>query len=108
MVPPARAGAGGAARDPARRRRDRRTVRGAVAAEVSALSGVATPVIALDDGADGSVNRTLDRLVRTRFTVGRRRLPAFTTCGFAGLALAWVLALALVARRGLPLWPMAV
>src|SRR5262249_2645134 len=25
-----------------------------------------------------------------------------------GLALAWVLALALVARRGLPLWPMAV
>jgi len=54
-----------------------------------------------------TVNRTLDRLVRTRLRIAGRDLPAFTTCGLVGLALAWVLALALVAHQGLLLWPMA-
>lgn len=79
-----------------------------MAADVSALPAAATTAIGPDDVPERGVNRTLDRLVRTRIVVGGRRLPAFTTCGVAGLVLAWVLALALVARRGLPLWPMAV
>lgn len=52
------------------------------------------------------INRGLDRLVRTRVSVLGRRLPAFQVCGYSGLAVAVALALTLVARRGLPAWPM--
>src|SRR3712207_6538150 len=60
-----------------------------------------------DRGPGSWLNRVLDRLARPRLWFGRRSWPAFQVCGYAGLALAWALALALVAHRGLPLWPMA-
>jgi hypothetical protein len=57
-------------------------------------------------GAQLSANRFFDRLARTHLRVLGRPRPSFQVCGLTGLAVAVALALTLVARRGLPLWPM--
>src|SRR5207245_2695577 len=47
------------------------------------------------------LNRLLDRVVRPEVVLFGRRVPAFLACGYTGLALAFALAMTLVAHRGL-------
>lgn len=53
-------------------------------------------------------NATLDRLVRTEVSIGRRFYPAFAMCGYAGFATAVALALVLTIHTGLSLGVLAV
>ena len=49
------------------------------------------------------VNLTLDRLVRTEISLGRRVYPAFAACGYAGFVAAVALAVVLTLQAGLSL-----
>ena len=49
------------------------------------------------------INRALDRLVRVEIALGRRAVPAFAACGYAGFTAAVVLAIALTLHAGLSL-----
>lgn len=56
--------------------------------------------------ADAGGHAPSPRWLRPAVVVGGRARPSFRLCGYTGLAVAVPLALALVARRGLPLAPM--
>ena len=54
-----------------------------------------------------TLNGDMDRLVRPTVTIRGRTLPTFQVCGVTGLVLAILLAMLLVASRGLSPWVMA-
>lgn len=53
------------------------------------------------------INNFLDKIVRPEVHVLRRSWSAFQICGFTGLVLAILLAMALATYRGLSPWVMA-